>query len=498
MSFSKACSGLLLALIVIMPNWAQSTSKEERTAVLKYGIETEVLDLVRSLRQEKNTDYRDDLLTAYDNARTDDLKEAIVLFFLDLKDSGLEDRAIADLGSPDKKGNSLLLNTVSYLTEIKSTKAKETFMTLVSGKNKVLALASIRALGKLAAVDKVDDLVKLYNDAETDPNFKPDLIWAFGEMKATTAVPLLLKEYDENDSQPLLRRAILEALGKIGDESAWDRVAAALADTNTDLRAAAVASLGSYPKHADPAVLLGALRDAQPAVRLAGAQAAKAMLKPELKDMLGYRVKKDPDPKVRVGALQALAAYDDGPQTVLGYLADNKTDSAVWRESLNLSLDKKYPGAYDALEKVLALDAKDKNGPLSAIVGQALLAQRETYRKLYGLILKSDKPAARAAALRAIQVGKFTEYEADLKTMSNKDTDPDVKAQAAAILKEWATPAPPAKPVAAAAPITTPATTAAAAPAATPPVPATPAAPAPTAASEPATPAPPGSTTAKN
>jgi len=315
-------------------------------------------------------------------------------------------------------------------------------MGLTSGKNKVLALSAVRGLGKLGATDKVDDLVKFYNDAETDPNFKPDLIWAFGEMKATSAVPLLLKEYDENDSQPLLRRSILEALGKIADPSAWDTVEAALADTNTDLRAAAVATIGSYPGKGDPVSLLtGALRDGQPAVRAAGAVAAKILKPVELKDILSYRIQKDPDVKVRVAALQALEAYDDGPTVVLGVLADRKSDPAVWRESLNMALNKKYPGTYDALKKVLEDDAKDKTGMLGTVVAQAILAQRETFRSLYGMVLASDKVAARSAALRAIEVGKFTEYESMVKSLAAKDPDPGVKAQAAAILKAWETPA---------------------------------------------------------
>jgi len=145
---------------------------------------------------------------------------------------------------------------------------------------------------------------------------------------------------------------------------------------------------------------------------------------------------------------------------VLGFLADTKSDPTVWRESLNLALDKKYPGTYDALQKVLTEDAKDKNGTLATLLGQVLLAQRETYRTLYGLILKSDKPAARSAALRAISVGKFTEYEADIKAMSAKDTDPGVKAQATATLKDWSTtpagPVPPSATPAPGTPVTDP------------------------------------------
>lgn len=438
----------VLALTGVIPAWTQSTSKEDRTSILKFGIETEVLDLVKSLRQEKNSDYRDLLIGAWDNAKNDDLKEALLLAFTDLKDNGLESRAAAEIAAPDKKGNSLLLNAVSYLTDLKSAPAKDTFVGLMTNKNKILALASIRALGKLGATDKADDLVKLYKDAETDPNFKPDIIWTFGEMKASSAVDLLLQEYDENESQPLLRRSILEALGKIGDGKAWDRVQSALGDPNTDLRAAAVATLASYPGRGDPVgQLTTALRDAQGVVRQAGATAAKAAKLPELKELLTYRVKKDPEAKVRVEALRALAAYDDGPAVVLGFLGDRKADASVWKESLTLALDKKYSGTFDVLKKVLEEDVKDKTGTLAAGIAVALLPQRETYRALFGIVLTSDKAPARAAALRAIGVGKFTEYEGLLRSVEAKDPDAGLKAQAKQILKDWGLGTPdPAKP----------------------------------------------------
>lgn len=435
---------VLLMIFVGLGSWsgAQATS-EDRLSILKFGIEPEVLDLVRALKQEKNTDFRDPLIGSYANARNDELKEALLLFFLDLKDNGLENQAVQEIADPLKKGNSLLLNAISYLTEIKSVQAKDTLVGLMKNENKILALASIRALARLGATERTEDLLKLYEDAETDPNFKPDLIWAFGEMKAEASVELLLREYDDNESQPLLRRSILEALGKIGDGQAWDRVEAALRDPNTDIRAAAVATLASYPGRGDSVALLtAALRDSQASVRTAAAQAAKELRRTELQELLAYRVKKDPDAKVRVAALQALAAYDDGPTTVLAFLADKKTEAVVWREALNLSLDKKYPGTFEALKTVVESDVKEKTGGLSAVVAGAILPQRETYRALFGLILTSEKAPARASALRSIGLGKFTEYESLLKTLAAKDPDPGIKAQATTILKDWGTPAP--------------------------------------------------------
>lgn len=434
----------MLLLLAATALSGQATTAADREAVLRYGIETEVLDLVRALRQEKNTEYKAALATSLQTATNDDLKEALLLYFLELKDNAVEDQALKILEAPDKKPNSLLLNAVSYLGEIRSSKAAETLLALVSGKNKVVALSAIRTLGKLGASGKTDDLLKVFQDPDTDPNFKPDLIWALGELKAGSALDVLLKDYDDDESQPLLRRSLLEAFGKIGDARAWDRVEAALKDPNTDLRAAAVATMAQFPGKGDPLqVLESALRDPQPAVRVAAAQGAKTARLGELKDLILYRVKKDPDAKVRVAALQALAAYDDGPGLVTGLLADAKTEPGVWREALNLSLDKKFPGTFDALKAALEADAKDKFGGLSTVVAAALLPQRDQYRALFGLMLSSEKAPTRATALRAIGLGKYTEYEPQLKAMAANDKDAGVKAQADTILKDWSKTPPP-------------------------------------------------------
>jgi len=338
---------VLVFLVLVFSTCAlgAQSSQDERVAVLKYGIESEVLDLVRNLRQEKNLEYRDVLIGTFATVRTDDLKEAILLLFSETKDNGLQETAAQVLASPDKKSNSLLLNCLSYLTELKYGGVTDTLVTLTQDKNKVLALGAIRALGKLGAQDKAGELIRIYKDAETDPNFKPDLIWALGEMKSSEAVELFLKEYDENESQPLLRRSLLEALGKIGDGQAWDRVELALSDSNTDLRAAAVSVIAAFPGRGDKVALLTAsLRDSQVAVRQAAAQAAQAAKLSELKELLTYRAKKDPDAKVRTSSLQALAAYDDGASAVLVFLGDRKgTDPTVWREALNLALTRQYP-----------------------------------------------------------------------------------------------------------------------------------------------------------
>src|SRR5262245_12204798 len=92
-------------------------AREDRAAVLKYGIESEVLEVVRALRQERNGDYREQLRETYVGARSDELKQQILLLYSDLKDGSLEEQALKDL-SDDTKGNAVRLTLVTYLTDL--------------------------------------------------------------------------------------------------------------------------------------------------------------------------------------------------------------------------------------------------------------------------------------------------------------------------------------------------------------------------------------------
>lgn len=432
-------SRMLLAVLLAVPLFATDlTPKEERLQTLKFGIETEIIDLVRTLQQEKNRDFLDELAGIFRSARNTDLKELLLGYFLDLKDNHLENDAIKELSQPEKKSNSFLLTAVSYLTGIKSKASEAVFVQLMTDKNKTLALASIRALAKIEATGRVGEILKIYKDAETDVNFKPDIIWALGEMKARDAVDPLLKEYEESDNEPLLQGTILAALGKIGDARAWNLVQTALDSDNSDLRAAAVGTLGSFPGHFELATdLTKALRDAQVNVRLAGADAAGTLKIPELQEILLFRVKKDPEARVRTACLRALAAYDGGATPVLALLSDRKTDFSVWREALNQAIDKKWSGVSEALQKVLDEENKAKNGALAPVIAGALLPTRDSYRTLFGVLLLNDSVTSRSLALRAIAAGNFREYEPVVRNLSVKDPDVNIKAQATAILKTW-------------------------------------------------------------
>lgn len=415
--------------------------EEDRRQTLKYGIDPDLIELMGALKQEKNTQFLPELKQVFHQTKNPALQEQIVLFFLDLKQTGLEEEAVNLLAAPDSKGNSLLLSTVSYLTEMKALSSKDRFVTLMDDKNKTLALAAIRALGKLGATDQAQKLVEKLQAPDTDPDFKPDLIWSLGEMKAAEAADALIKEYDASDSSPFNRQSLLEAYGKIADPKFWPQIEKALVDPNVLVRSKAYSCLAGYPNQEGVLNYLNTgLKDAQPQVRQAAAESAGALKLESLKDLLVYRIRKDPEPKVRTAALKALVQYDQAvwKDALYDILLDKKTDPGLWKETVTLMMDKKPAGLKDVLLKVLERDGKDKLAVTVPQMSALFLGQKETdYKDLYSKLLQSANPMARSFILRAINAQGLKEMSDQLKTMALKDEDPTVKALASSILRGW-------------------------------------------------------------
>lgn len=424
--------------------WGQTTNslEDDRRQILKYGIDPDLIELMGTLKQEKNTQFLPELKQIFKQTKNSVLQEQIVLYFLDLKQTGLEEETVALLANPDSKANSLLLSTVSYLTEVKAQVSKERFVTLMDDKNKTLALASIRALGKLGATDQAKKLIEKLQSTETDPDFKPDLIWSLGEMKALEASEALIKEYDSSDSAPLIRQSILDAFGKIAAPQFWPIIEKALGDPNVLVRSKAFSCLAGYPSQPGLAdYLITGLKDAQPQVRQATAEAA-AVLKPDsLKDILIYRIKRDPEPKVRTASLKALVQYDQGSwkDAIFEILLDKKTDPGLWKETLILMLDKKPDGIKDVVQKVIDRDKSDKLAVTVPQIAVLLLGQKDPgdMKDFYGKLLLSVNPMTRSFVLRAINVQGLKEFSETIKTISSKDDDATVRALATSILRGW-------------------------------------------------------------
>lgn len=415
---------------------------QHRLDILNYGLNSEVLDLVKDLNEEHNAQFLPQLKTLFEQSQNFEIRQNILNLFLDLKNKSLFEDCQNLLKNSDQIPNSLLLTAVSYLTQLNDEKSTPIFVTLLKSTNKTLMVSAIRALGSLKAKKELPALLDLLKSPDTDDNIKPDIYWALGEIGDPRAVEALDGAYDDSGSDPLTQQVVVKSLGKIGDPRSWGRIEKAFQSNITSLKAAALEAMMSYSKtHSQVSQYIEAgLRDSQVPIRLAAAAGEAKLKDVRWKNLLIYRLKHDPDPKVRAACAKALVELPsaDWQPVFLQILEDSSADFVSWKTVLDISLGKRFAGLDAALEKVIHSENQSQLDTYSPLVAQALLAHQDsTNRTLYALLLLNNKASTRMLALRGFASLKDKSEASIIKKVANTDTDAMVVDLAKSILKSW-------------------------------------------------------------
>lgn len=280
--------------------------EEERKNILQYGIDGEVLDVLKKLIEEKDDTLQENILFILRNSLNADVQEACLTFFTELKVPSAEDAAISILGTYDDYPSKVVISAIRYVAVLKFEKALEFLKPIIEDENTILAPPAIKAMGFSTAAVEKEFLISKLTDEDYNSQFKPEIILALGEMKAETAVDTLMAIASDETEEVTWRRYACDALGNIGDKKAFPVLMEVYRDPDAMTRLYALSAIGRFDTEETRAVLMQALKDSFWRIRIAAAESLGEMKAVEALDILVYKAEKDPEQKVRDAAIQAL------------------------------------------------------------------------------------------------------------------------------------------------------------------------------------------------
>jgi len=338
-----------------------------RLAIIKYGTETEIANLIQSLRNE-NADYLDDeLIKLIDNTKNQKILSGVFAFFGEREKSGLEERAIKALDEREDEANETVLSAIDYLGMLKVSKAVPSLMELLDTEEKRFMNNAFRALGRASSSDKekadaaADFLIDFYNDRNVGENAR-EIIIAIGETKSPKAVSLLANIASNPDERTPLRIAALDALSRVGDPAGLDAVLSCISTNDPNVRSAAVAALGPFSGEKVDKAILDAFRDSYYRTRIAAAQASRERKLVSAVPYLQFRAERDDVPNVKDEAVKALGEIaNDEAMAVLDNLFKERKNSDRIR-LICAQMLMKNAGQKNLTRVIIELDeAKQKN-----------------------------------------------------------------------------------------------------------------------------------------
>jgi HEAT repeat protein len=306
---------------------APGASDEQRLRIIRYGTDTEIANLIKTLRNEQADAERmgggktalsldGELLTVAEKTKNRAILAGVFAYFGDREQGGLEDRALKAIENRDYEAGETVNAAVDYLGKIRAPGVKDVLVDILNGEEGRFLSGAIRALGRTAEkngpAETVEFLVDYYANREPGDENRRLIVAALGDAGAKEGTAFLVSIAENEDERAPLRVTALESLAKIADPAGLSAVIGAVSSRDPNVRSAAVGALGPFSGSGAEDAIIEAFRDSYYRTRIAAAKAAGERKMEGAVPFLRFRAENDEVPSVRDESVKALGAIAGG------------------------------------------------------------------------------------------------------------------------------------------------------------------------------------------
>jgi HEAT repeat protein len=426
----------IIFLVMINPLFADDAVVAARTKqvdILRYGIESQVIELLVSLSREKNNDYSEDIIKIFDSSSSVKMKSAIFDYYGSFDLDSVAARALAVINNRENMDVSLVGSAFEYLLKIKFKAALDVSIEVIKEDEKRFFSAAIKLIGAIGNDDNTSVLKTLYESEGTDEATKEQIVLALGEMKAKSSYVLLAEIAASSEASMVLRMYACSALGELGDPAAIPVLINASIAMIPNVRAYAIAALGTFTEREAKIAVREGLRDPHVLVRIAAAKATANSHDEEAVPFLEFKILEDPEKAVREAAIEALAEI--GSRRAEKFLADFISDSknpALYRgDAFGALIKNSRKAELDRLLSIFKSAQVEKDRSVFTIFAKRLILIDSTDGEPFIMILLEDTDyQMRLGAIAWIDRNRNKGFVQQLRKIAENDAVDSVKRRA--------------------------------------------------------------------
>ncbi|HSV56787.1 MAG TPA: HEAT repeat domain-containing protein, partial [Magnetospirillaceae bacterium] len=210
----------MLASMAVAETWAaapEPSGLDRRRDVVRYGIESELMELVTALQNEGQDELNTELLAVLTESRSPRLREAVLGFFTAREWPDAAREAAEILARRDLDSARVVNAALAYLSAVRAQEGLAEARKIVDARETQFLPQAIHMLGRTGGQADAEILLSMYASEEATDALRQDVIQALGELGSKAAVDSLLQALDDAEVRMATRVFAAEALGKIGD-----------------------------------------------------------------------------------------------------------------------------------------------------------------------------------------------------------------------------------------------------------------------------------------
>jgi HEAT repeat protein len=412
---------------------------ESLREILLYGIESEILEAVKNIKQSREERLNEDLLTLLAETVNFAVRSAVLDYFTATAYRGAEETALNLLEQTEVENASLIIALIKYLSEIKSDKAGEYLAEALDEQNSNISLAAIHALGSSKSQENGQLLLDRLQDEDYPDKLKPELILALGELAYKPALEELTRIAQNRDAERVWRMYACDSLGKIGDNDSIQVFKNIFSEGNALLTIYAASALSNYAMSEVEDLLIQGLKNSNVRVRIAAARGLANKDAKKAAKVLIYKARRDPEKKVRLQAIESLGQIgsNEAVDFLLELFSDKKQSPDVLETTLCALVDNHLNSSLRAIKEVIDREWPEKNQKIIEFIGKKLSqTEHSGLKNIFTQLIESTNFIIRIYAIRGMEYNRTAGYKAIIKSISTEDPHPAVRKAALLLLEK--------------------------------------------------------------
>jgi len=415
---------------------------EQWRDVLRYGIDSEVLKVLKAIQDAEERSLDQELLVLFRQSVNTEVRTAVLELLAVQDNRRAEDAAVALLSQEELGDPALQVALIRYLASIGSEGAEAHLLRLIdeadrSGIDERVVESALLALERVGSRSGGGLLMEKLKDPGYPDTLKPEIILALGKLKHEAAVEDLIGIVADRGAERVWRMYAAASLGEIGDPRAVGALKDLFREQDSLLKVYAASALAHFGMGEVEELLHQGLRDSNERVRAA---AAKALATPRATgsvEILIYKARNDPARAVRIEAIRALGGIGTPP--AVRYLRELYAEGLAplpYREEALLALcESDLAGSLEGIEKVIDTEWTSRDQKVVGFTVR-ILSTRESkgLADLFARFLTHPDVGVRIYALRGIGKNRLRGLREKVETLSEEDPHPAVRRTALTVL----------------------------------------------------------------
>lgn len=408
--------------------------EEERRNTIKYGIPSEISDLLDKLISDEDPRFTEEIYDVFQVTKNSTIKEKIIKYFTKMDDPCLEDYAVDLLNDPYDEKADVVKATFKYISAVKTKDAIPPVLALIESENENYFNDAIDCIGEIGGPSEAVFIVEYLERDDLSDAQRQTLMRTCGKMHAVETWDKLVEILEDEDENTYVRMYAAEAIGLMEKKESVPVLVEQFNSTDPNLRQYVIKGLVNFPDvvEAKETILQG-IRDEHWRVRQESIKSAKTLEFTEATPFLIYRAKNDSEKVIKNEAITTLAALntDEGNEYLLSQVTDKKVGDATKKKVIEELLKADHVGEKEILELAETCVKDDKRKDLRYAIGKELAKYKKAACEDICLqYLESKDTTTISLGLDIYKTNKFASAEGKMRSLyAEKKTNSSIKAR---------------------------------------------------------------------